>query len=173
MEFGQSGTGGEGAVRNGPEAVPPQSENTEGGQDGGSAGSHLWNLETHETHDLILMKWPQRYSISLIKNNSDGHLVACEDDLIDVRKNLEGGPGHTGEHVPGKQQNLQKERRKYSVSCPSVVLSVERRKLVCPLWSPPVTQIQSGMRQLVLSSHSSFVILHHHSFCCFLCQIEV
>lgn len=34
------------------------------------------------------------------------HLVAREVDLVDLCKDLEGGPGQTGELVAGKQQNL-------------------------------------------------------------------
>lgn len=47
VEFSQSGTGREGAIREGPQTVRPQSENTEAGQDWRNAGGHLWNLDTH------------------------------------------------------------------------------------------------------------------------------
>lgn len=46
------------------------------------------------------------------------YLVVCEVDLINVLKDLEGGPGQAGEQVVGKQQDLNREREKKKVqSC--------------------------------------------------------
>lgn len=45
------------------------------------------------------------------KHGADRHLIACEVDLVDLCKDLEGGPGQTGEQVAGKQENLKTERK--------------------------------------------------------------
>ena len=127
VEFGETGTGGEGAIQEGRQQVRPQSEDIEGGQDRSDAGDHLWNLSSQKVRKLfysrmrksnverkfsgdqlalMLMNW-----YLFFKNGFfDRHLVPCEVDLIDLSQKLEGGPGQAGEQVHRKQQNLKTER---------------------------------------------------------------